>query len=107
MLFDSFLLLLGFLSLSLLGYHLTNKWNQSASTVWLILVSLFFYASFGVNYLYLVVGSILFNYVVGWGITALPNRRAILIFGIVINVTVLGYFKYANFFLGSIAGNSA
>src|SRR5262249_6961388 len=30
-----------------------------------------------------------------------PARRAVLIFGIVVNLTMLGYFKYTNFFLQS------
>lgn len=40
------------------------------------------------------------------GNTSRPDshRKATLIFGIVANLAVLGYFKYANFFMGTVAG---
>ncbi len=63
---------------------------------------LFFYAFWNVKYLPLLVGSIVFNYFVALKIhQTKPNayKRLWLILGLIANVSLLGFFKYTDFFL--------
>ena len=70
---------------------------------WLVGASLFFYGWWNPIYLWLILVSILFNYVLGMTLDYLsinkPLAKRFLVFGIVINLGLLGYFKYANFFV--------
>lgn len=72
--------------------------------------SLFFYSWWNIAYLPLILISMLFNYVVGNSLAKSSDenrnilnkffsKKSILIFGIVCNVTLLGYYKYADFFI--------
>lgn len=72
----------------------------------LIAASLVFYGYWKIEYVPLLIGSILINYAIAEGIIRPPKpltSRQLLIFGIALNLLVLGYFKYTNFGLG-IAG---
>lgn len=82
-----------------------------AAKVWLVLVSLIFYGWRQPIFVLLLLGSILVNF--GLGTVLAPNapigksglsRRAVLIFGILANLGVLGYFKYADFFVANLNG---
>lgn len=82
-----------------------------AAKAWLVFTSLFFYSYWNPIYLPIILGSMLFNYGVG---TALSRSRkeqikgskvpphAILVLGIILNLSVLGYFKYADFFITTV-----
>lgn len=78
--------------------------------VWLFVTSLFFYGWWNPRYLGLMLASIGFNYCIGVtlnregqeGRKLFKNRKAVLIFGIVTNLLLLGYFKYANFFVDTL-----
>lgn len=106
MLFNSYLFLLIFLSLSLLGYYLTaNFGRRRQATSWPILVSLLFNGWFNPVYLLLILASILFKYFVQVLISKAgsdTHRKPALILGIVINIGLMGYFKYADFFVDNI-----
>jgi D-alanyl-lipoteichoic acid acyltransferase DltB (MBOAT superfamily) len=71
----------------------------------LVFASLFFYSWWNVLYLPLILSSMLFNYVVGNSLNKSEDkiksfsRKSILIFGIGANLSLLGYFKYADFFI--------
>jgi D-alanyl-lipoteichoic acid acyltransferase DltB (MBOAT superfamily) len=76
---------------------------------------LFFYSWWDIVYLPLILSSILFNYLIGTtlsksnennkiGLNKTFSKKSILIFGIVCNVALLGYFKYTNFFLENFNG---
>ena len=71
----------------------------------LVLSSLFFYSWWNIAYLPLIVGSIVFNYYLGLKLSAkspkLP-KRVILVFGIFVNLTLLGYFKYSDFLISNV-----
>ncbi|MEK6790687.1 MAG: hypothetical protein AABY45_03190, partial [Deltaproteobacteria bacterium] len=75
-----------------------------ASKSWLVICSLFFYSWWNVRYLPLMLGSITFNYAVGTFLQKIKTRnsRYILIFGISVNIVLLGYFKYADFFIANV-----
>ncbi|MNS01985.1 Peptidoglycan O-acetyltransferase [compost metagenome] len=106
MLFNSLPFLFLFLpAVALLYFTLSARGLGRTAMGWLVVASLFFYAWWNPAYLVLVVGSILFNFAVG---TALgrdrPHRRLILILGVTANLALLGYYKYANFFLETVSG---
>ena len=63
--------------------------------------SLFFYAYWSVYYLPILLGSIVFNFLVS-KFLAKHQSKAILIFGIVCNLALLGYFKYADFLISNL-----
>ena len=65
---------------------------------WLVGSSLFFYGWWNPVYVGLIILSILFNYSLG---VLLGNRpsKPILVVGIASNLCLIGYFKYANFFV--------
>lgn len=104
MLFNSFEFIFIFLPVSLAVYFLLNRRRLiTASKAWLVLASLFFYGWWNVKYLPLILGSILFNYAVGKSfLKADVKRKSVLALGILANIALLGYFKYADFFISNI-----
>lgn len=75
----------------------------------LLLASLFFYAWGQPDYLWLLLVSILANYLIGvllasrkGGLSAKTGRLFLLIAGIVLNLGILGYYKYFNFFANTL-----
>lgn len=72
----------------------------------MVAASLFFYSWWNVLYLPLILGSILFNFILGTSLSRGENtkgipRKTILITGIVANILLLGYFKYMDFFISN------
>ena len=116
MLFNSWQFILAFLPVCVLVYFGLNRLRLvTAGKAWLVLASLAFYAYWDPRYLPLILSSILFNYGIGDGLAqAHPERRratgkppsrvprrALLVLGIAVNLGVLGYFKYTDFFLAN------
>ena len=63
MLFQSYIFVFLFLPVSLTGfYFIGNRWGGMAAKLWLIVMSLWFYGSFGIEYVFLLLLSIAFNY---------------------------------------------
>ena len=113
MLFNSYSFIFLFLPIVLLGFHLIGKQgHHRVAIAWLVGASLFFYGWWNPAYLGLMLVSIFFNYGVGvalGGQPKQPNKKPILIFGVIVNLGLLAYFKYANFFvdnLNNIAGTN-
>lgn len=66
MLFNSFEFLFIFLPITYIGYCLLNRFKMyKPGTVWLLIASLYFYAYYKIEYLPLILLSILFNYTIG------------------------------------------
>lgn len=103
MLFNSVEFIFFFLPVSIIGFFtLANSVGGRAAVAWATLASFFFYGWWDVRYVPLLFGSICFNYSVGRRIVALRLKRSGLILmwiGVVGNLALLGYFKYANFFI--------
>lgn len=103
MLFNSYGFLLVFLPLTWMVYFLLNKYSTySSGRFFLLLASFVFYAWWNPKYIFLLLFSILFNFLVGRQLTrkdVMVNKRWLLALGISVNVLLLGYFKYANFFI--------
>ncbi len=109
MLFNSFAFLFGYLPIVLAGYFLLDRLTSCASwrlapAVWLALASLFFYAWWDVRYLPLLLASICVNYGAGRliGARAGAARKRVLVAALALNLGLLAYYKYANFFIDSV-----
>lgn len=103
MLFNSYEFIFLFLPITFLGFFLLGKYGgEKTAILWLVLVSLFFYGWWDFRYVPLLFGSICFNYLVGKKIEKHSGRKPWLLVGIVINVALLGYFKYTGFFLNTV-----
>ncbi|MDY6904696.1 MAG: MBOAT family protein [Thermodesulfobacteriota bacterium] len=102
MLFNSYIFILLFLPITLSGFFLVgHKGRPEIAMAWLVGASLFFYGWWNPVYLFIITGSILFNYY--WGMVVADRRtKTLLAAGIAANLSVLGYFKYANFFVNNI-----
>lgn len=103
MLFNSALFLFVFLPITLTGYFLLRGRFHNTSIVWLSLASLVFYGAWEASFLFVIVASIAFNYLLGQVISNPAWRsRGLLVLGIAANLGMLGYFKYFNFFIDTL-----
>ncbi len=108
MLFNSHLYLLIFLPITLIIYLLFLKRGLiQSSKIWLALASLFFYAWSNPAHIFLLLASILLNFLfvsalLKFHFNPVPHKRIIFILGIAANIALLGCFKYADFFISSI-----
>jgi alginate O-acetyltransferase complex protein AlgI len=105
-LFNSFEFIFAFLPIVLIGFFLIARRARLAAAAWLVLASLFFYGWWSIGALPLLVGSILVNYFFGAHLAPAPDtpdraRRLRLALAISINLGLLAYFKYANFFVAN------
>lgn len=103
MLFNSYGFLLVFLPLTWSIYFLLNKYTSFESgKFFLLLASIVFYGWWSPVYVLLLLFTILFNFIVGrqlsFNKTPL-SRKALLVFGVTVNLSLLGYYKYCNFFI--------
>ena len=103
MLFNSYEFVFLFLPATLLGYHLLGKMRLTrAATIFLVAASLFFYARWRIAYLPLLLGSIITNYTLVSLLIRGHKKKLWLWLGLAFNVGLLGYFKYADFFIGNL-----
>ncbi len=108
MLFNSYIFIFTFLPITFFVYfYLNSKRLTEASKAFLVLASLFFYSWWNIAYLPIILVSMLLNYVVGVSLSkdnehTKVSKKSLLTFGIIANVTLLGYFKYADFFIENI-----
>lgn len=105
MLFNSAEYLFLFLPLVFAGFLFLSRSNSTESQItWLILASLYFFGSWNPIYLLLILTSITVNFLVGRRLAATPmaGRKPWLVAGVVFNLGLLGYFKYAGFFVSSL-----
>lgn len=106
MVFSSHIFLLVFLPIVLIGFHLLrgtvgHDWPRR----WLLLASLLFYGWWSWTYLGVLLATIIANYALGRIIVAnraKPGATWLMSFGIAANLGLLGYFKYANFFIDNL-----
>lgn len=109
MLFTSYPFIFVFLPITLLGFFLLGRFfGAKLSALWLALASVFFYGYWSSEHVPLLLGSIIFNFYTGYIISRNhANRRTIaraaLYIGVVGDLALLAYYKYADFFLGEIS----
>ena len=101
MVFSSLTFLFIFLPAVLLCYCLMP--GIRAKNAVLCLFSLVFYAWGEPVYVFLMIASILLNWLAGLGMERFPERKKLLLLlALIFNLGAIGYFKYAGFFLESI-----
>lgn len=97
MVFSSLLFLWVFLPIIFVGYFLIQ---DKYKNILLLMGSLIFYAWGEPRYIFLMLCSILVNYEIGILMDRHEDKKKLLlILGIVINIGILGYFKYFNFLI--------
>lgn len=103
MLFNSYIFVLLFLPLCLTGYFSLNHAKKyTLAQIFLLAMSLWFYAYFNLSYLFIILSSIALNYLFTLVInrTADPFWRKLEVFlAVAANLGILFYFKYFDFFL--------
>ena len=106
MLFNSYIFILLFIPLCLLGYFLLNRIKLFVPAQFFLFgMSLWFYGYFNYRYLLIIIVSIFINYglyVFIGKFRAQKKALPFLIAGIVFNLGILGFFKYTDFFIDTI-----
>lgn len=106
MLFSSYEFLLVFLPVVLIIYFGIARFvSRTVQHTFLILASLYFYAYADINFLWIILGSVVVNFACAKLIAPLENsikRKFIFVFSILANIGLLGYYKYYNFFLDNV-----
>lgn len=111
MLFNSYIFILLFLPIALFGYFLINRYRRHKEALCLlILMSLLFYAYNNIKYAWILIVSILVNWLISCLLHKSNNSKAkflgggyngkvILATGILLNIASIFYFKYYDFFI--------
>jgi len=108
MLFNSYEFIFVFLPISFFVYfYLNSKRVVTAAKVWLVFTSLFFYSWWNIWFLPLIITSVFFNFALAKLIGSEINinkyfsKKIMLLAGLIFNISLLGYFKYADFFISN------
>jgi len=107
MLFNSYIFIFAFLPITfLLYFYLNAKRLTTHAKVVLVFASLFFYSWWNIDYLPIILASMLFNYTIGLYLTKVNystwSKKTLLIIGISLNIALLAYFKYTDFLIENI-----
>jgi D-alanyl-lipoteichoic acid acyltransferase DltB (MBOAT superfamily) len=107
MLFSSYIFLFVFLPVTLGGFCLLARFmGPKPAKLWLTVSSLIFYGWWNPIYVLLIAASMLFNYwlgrQIGRAVSAGRSGGWLLFWGVTANLLLLGYYKYANFFVGNV-----
>ncbi|MDD6812007.1 MAG: MBOAT family protein [Lachnospiraceae bacterium] len=106
MLFNSYIFVFLFFPICLAGYYGLIHWKKKEmAQLFLVAMSFWFYGYFQVNYLLIMITSILVNYAFHRILSKeLPRNAAkgIMIAAVAANLGILFYFKYFDFFLTNI-----
>lgn len=108
MLFNSLIYIFIFLPITVIIYSLLLKKHLlTISKLWLITASIIFYAYYDPKYTFLLLISMLINFTIGnlfhekLFLDSI-KRKLLLSTGLVFNILLLGYYKYANFFIDNV-----
>ena len=105
MLFNSVVFIFGFFPVVVFVFFRLARSNHLLAAGWLVFASLFFYGWWNPRYVLLLLASVAFNYASGFCLgrltrtgTSAPSRLVLAV-AVSANLALLGYYKYANFFL--------
>lgn len=107
MLFNSFEFILIYLPIVVVAFFWIARSSHRLAALWLGAASLFFYGWWNLQFVSLLLASVGFNYAMGYVIGHAraagerSKQSSILIAAITSNLLLLGYFKYANFFIAT------
>lgn len=108
MLFNSYTFIFFFLPVAFFGYFYLNKTKKVvAAKIWLVLASLFFYSWWNIIYLPLILLSVVLNYKLSRILSedsdkAFISKKKLFVFGVVVNISLLVYYKYMDFFISNV-----
>ena len=109
MVFSSLIFLYQFFPLVLLLYFVVPKRFRTVRNLILLVFSLLFYSWGEPVAIWLMVGSIVLNYALGWLVQRFCDReerkkaRVVVAVSVAVNLLLLGIFKYAGFFLENVS----
>lgn len=106
MLFNSFIFILLFLPATYFTWLFMTRCNRRLGKVALICASLTFYAYWNVHYVWLLLLSVVFNYFLHCQLCLRARDRLsrwLVCIGISVNLGIIGYYKYFNFFAENFA----
>lgn len=105
MLFNSYAFIFLFLPFTLLGYYWITKKNLQ---LWfLFLSSVFFYCYWSTIYVFLLLFTVVLDFYLAKAIfmtSSQSRRKFFLLTSMILNLSILGFFKYYNFFADSLNG---
>ncbi len=103
MLFNSYLFMLIFLPLCTAGwYFCAKRGTPRLGTLFLLALSLWFYAANDVRGLIVLLVSAVVNWLIGRHLTQSP-KKPLLVLGLILNLGTLGVLKYTNFVLENVS----
>jgi len=97
-----------FLPITIIIFFILGKYeDKRLPVIWLVFASLFYYGWWNPAYLILIIGSMGANFLFGRILLDCLNKKRkynkiVLFLGVTLNLLLLGYFKYANFFVDNI-----
>ncbi|MEW6593811.1 MAG: MBOAT family protein [Thermodesulfobacteriota bacterium] len=108
MLFNSYTFIFGYLPVVIGIFFLVARCSHQLAAAWLAAASLFFYGWWSPRFVLLLLGSVGFNFAMGYAIARQRLRqpssvqvKALLMVAVGGNVALLAYFKYVNFFIAT------
>ena len=111
MLFTTAAFICIFLPTVVLGFFSIARFSHAAAALWLFVASVFFYGYWMPEFTLLLLASVIGNFLIGARISSLADgaekgvhghSKRWLVFGVAVNLVLLGYFKYANFFVDNL-----
>ncbi len=106
MLFNSYIFIFLFLPIVLLGFLLLRHKKPIYPIAWIVTASLFYYGWWNPKFLLLLIGSVTVNLIFGkiiiHGNLSRSLSKFVLTIGILFNLCMLAYFKYAGFLVTNI-----
>src|SRR5690606_38703650 len=98
---SSFEFIFAFLPIVFVVYFVFAQRQNNSTRVWLLLASLFFYGWWNPYNVLLILGSMVFNFFFG-RLIGRNRQRWQLALGIGVNLAVLFYYKYVDFFIENV-----
>ena len=100
--FNSFFFILFFLPLTVIGYFLLSRIHEKLGKVFLVALSIWFYAKFGWDVLLILGISLAVNFCISMLIRKRKAPKLMTAVGVIVNIGALFYFKYFNFAISVI-----
>lgn len=106
MLFNSYIFVFLFFPLVVLGYYAFHHWNRPRMALgYLLVMSMLFYGYNSIAYLFILIASVILNFSVVELLdrtNSLLLRRLLLVAGLGVNLGILFYYKYYDFFIENV-----
>lgn len=106
MLFNSYIFIFAFFPICIAVWYLLNHFKKyTLGKISLLISSLIFYAYYNVNYAFIIISSIVVNYLLSHIMICSQKqvlRKFAFAFGLIFNIGLIAYYKYADFMIDNI-----